>query len=313
MVGSSPSPPKAPDPAKTAAAQGAANVEAAIASGILGNVGQVGPTGTVAFEETGSRRVGEQDVPSFTQTTTLTPEGQEQFDRQQQLALTLTQAAQGQAQFLPTERFSLEGLPFAPGEQDFGEQRGAVEQAQFQRGLNLLQPGLEQRESALQENIAQRGIPLTGEDASRQLSRFEGDRAQALENLALASVLSGGQEQNRLFGLQQAQRGQALQERQLERAQPFNELAAFLQGSPAVAAPQAFAPVSAGVAPADVIGAQALSSQIAQQNFAAQQQAASSGLSSGLGLLGSIGGGLLGGPFGASLGGALFGAAGSAA
>lgn len=307
MGKSSPSPPPAPDPAATARAQGGINLEAAIASGILGNVGQVGPAGTVRFEETGGREVGDQFVPSFTQFTELTPGAQEQFDRQQALALQLTGAAEQQAQFLPTERFTLEGLPFAPGAEDFGEQRGAVEQAQFQRGLNLLNPQFQQRERQLQESIAQRGIPITGEDALTQLSRFEGDRNQALEQLALASVLSGGQEQNRLFGLQQATRGQALGERQLERSTPFNELAAFLQGSPAIAQPQAFGPVSAGVAPANFIDAQALSSKIAQQNFQTQQQGRSANLGSGLGLLGALGGGLLGGPFGAALGGKLFG------
>lgn len=294
MGKSSPTPPAAPDPAATASAQGAANVEAAIASGVLGNVGQVGPGGTVRFEETGSRTVGDQEVPSFTQFTELSPEGQEQFDLQQQLALFLTQAAQNQSQFLPTDRFSLEGLPFAPGAQDFGEQRGQIEQAQFQRGLNLLQPGQEQSRATLQENIAQRGIPLTGEDATRLTGNLERSQGQQLENLALASVLGGGAEQNRLFGLQQATRGQALQERQLERSTPFNELAAFLQGAPALQQPQAFGPVSAGVAPADFTGAQALSSQIAQQNFQTQQQAQQGGLGSVLGLFGTLGGGLLG-------------------
>jgi len=274
MGKSSPKAPPAPDPAETARAQGAANVEAAIASGILGNIGQVGPGGSVRFEETGQRVVGGREVPSFTQITELDPTGQETFERQQQLSLALTQAAQGQAGFLPTERFTLEGLPFAPGAEDFGEQRSQIEQAQFQRQLNLLNPQFAEQERALQENIAQRGLPISGEAATRELERFGTGRSQALESAALASVLAGGQEQNRLFGLQQAVRGQALGERQLERAQPFNELAAFLQGSPAISAPQAFSPVSAGVAPADVIGAQALSSQIAQQNFQAQQQAA---------------------------------------
>lgn len=289
MGKSSPRPPAAPDPAKTAAAQGAANVEAAIASGLLGNISQVGPGGEVRFTETGTRRVGGQDVPLFEQRTTLDPTGQETFDRQQQLANVLTQAAQQQAGFLPQDRFTLEGLPFAPGDQDFGQQRGDVEQAQFQRSLNLLNPQFEEQERALQENITQRGLPQSGEAATRELERFGRGRSQALEQAALASVLAGGQEQSRLFGLQQATRGQALGERQLERAQPFNELAAFLQGSPALAAPQAFAPVSAGVAPADVLGAQALSNQIAQQNFQTQQQGQQAGLSSGLGLLGTLG------------------------
>ena len=60
MGKSSPSPPPVPDPAATARAQGAANLEAAIASGILGNVAQTGPGGTVSFEETGGRQVGKE-------------------------------------------------------------------------------------------------------------------------------------------------------------------------------------------------------------------------------------------------------------
>ena len=152
-----------------------------------------------------------------------------------------------------------------------------------------MNPQFEQQQRGLEEQIAQRGIPTTGEDAERQLGRFETGRNQALESAALASVLAGGQEQNRLFGLQQATRGQALQERQLERSTPFNELSAFLQGAPSIGSPTQFQNAQLGVNAADFLGAQALSSQIAQQNFATQQQASSSGLSSGLGLLGSLG------------------------
>lgn len=61
MGKSSPSPPPAPDPVATANAQGAANVEAAVASGLLSNITRTGPEGQVRFEETGTRRVGEQD------------------------------------------------------------------------------------------------------------------------------------------------------------------------------------------------------------------------------------------------------------
>src|SRR5690606_8443568 len=68
------------------------------------------------------------------------------------------------------------------------------------------------------------GLPQTSRAFESEFGRFEDARNRALEEAALASVLAGGQEQSRLFGLDLAtQQAVAAQ-----RAQQLNEVLARL-------------------------------------------------------------------------------------
>ena len=91
MGNSAPTPPPAPDPFAIATAQTGSNVDTAIASQLLGQVNQITPFGTSTFNQTGATNVGGNIVPQFTQTQTLNPLAQEQFDLQGQLGIDLTQ------------------------------------------------------------------------------------------------------------------------------------------------------------------------------------------------------------------------------
>src|SRR5580704_13467462 len=85
-MGSSPSPPPAPDPVATANAQGAANINTAIAQSTLNDVNQVTPYGTIDYTKTGGywspgiNGMGGAFVPQFTATTKLSPGMQDLFN-----------------------------------------------------------------------------------------------------------------------------------------------------------------------------------------------------------------------------------------
>jgi len=84
-MGSAPSPPPAPDPAQTAIAQGAANIDTAEAEQVINNTNQVTPYGSINYNQTGGKFVptlggGQQYIPQYTATTSLSPGMQQLFD-----------------------------------------------------------------------------------------------------------------------------------------------------------------------------------------------------------------------------------------
>ncbi len=289
------SPPPAPDPAQLASAQGQANIDAIRESARINAIDEFTPYGSLTYER------DSRGVPT-SRTVALSPEQQRLLTSQTGLANTLAGLAQNQAGFIPQDRFSLAGLPEfassidfsgipqAPGIDDFSADAARVEQATYDRGLSLLQPELDRQRSSLEQSLADRGLPMTGEAYNTALDRFDTAQGETLSRLAQDAVLAGRGEQSRLFGLGQQARQQAISEqlsdaalgqsaRQqgisdalTERGQPFNELSAFLQGSPALQTPN-FAPTPQyQVAPPDVLGANQIALN-AQQNAYNQQQA----------------------------------------
>jgi hypothetical protein len=184
---------------------------------------------------------------------------------------------------------------------DFEQARGDVEQAFFDRTSSLLSPQFEQSEERLLQSLADRGIPRESEAGRTEIANFQRQRDDTFSRLADQSVLSGGQEQSRLFGLDQALTGfnnqldigTQLQDANLiqnNRATQFNELAALL-GLQQVAQPglgNFFSP-----SPTDVTGGFGLQNQA---NMANAQNASNQkgGVMGGLFDLGSAGIGLLG-------------------
>ncbi len=267
----SPSPPPAVDPAATAAAQASANVEAARETARLNQFNQVNPFGSLTF-------TGEIGEPGRTATTALNPQGQRTFDIQQALAEQLSGLATQRAGQISTDPFSLSGLPGAPQADDAARQR--IEAGLFAR----LNPQLERQEDQLRTRLANQGITQGSEAFGNAL----GDFSRGRNDLRLATIAQGGAEQSRQFGLETAARQNALQEALTQRALPQNELAALLQGSPAVGIPQFGQPGQIGVGAPDILGAQALQQQqqLAQFNAANQRQQAGLGGLFGLGAAG---------------------------
>ena len=275
--------PAAPDPAATAAAQGQANKEAVRESALVNQIGTEGPWGKTYF-------TGEVGAPDRTQVTELSGASQDVYNKQQQIAQTLSgygtdlagQVAQGPAQF------TLDGLPAAPWDTDRSDAIGAVEKATYDRGYNLLQPEFERSEDSLRTLLANQGVTEGSEAWTTEMDRLSDSQNRALTDLSLASVNAGRAEDSRLFGLGQSGRNQALGEQLTERTQPMNELAAILQGSPALGTPQGVNPGQYGVQPGDIQGATNMAYQGALANSQASQAARQSATNNLFGLGGTL-------------------------
>lgn len=289
------------------------------------------------------------DLAGWTRTTTLSPEMQRQFDLQNRLGQRLQGDALLKATQLPRNQFQIPGdlpemttgldtqglpqmvsgletgdLPSITG--DYQQSAGDVEQATYQRLQQLMNPGFQERQRALESQLAATGNPLGSESYQQELNRFQNQRQEADLAAALESVGAGRQEQSRLFDIASRARGQltgeqlanaglaqsarqqgvseqqinadlgrvarqqGISEEQLARNQNINELAALIQGSPAIQTPQGQQPAQYQVAPADVLGAQQQALQAAMANQ--QQQSAKKGGTTSL--LGNIGGALIG-------------------
>lgn len=260
--------PQAVDPIATAQAQAGANAEAARETARLNQFNQVNPFGSLTF----TGEIGENDR---TATTALNPQGQRTFDIQQALAEQLSGLATQRAGQIPTDQFSFDGLPGAPQADDQARQR--IEASL----LGRLEPQFQRREDAQRAQLANQGI-FQGSEA---FTNAQGDLDRARNDASLAVTQFGGTEQSRQFGLEQAARQNALQERLTGRALPQNELAALLQGSPAVGVPNFGQAGQIGIQSPDLLGAQALS----QQNQLAQFNQANSNQQAGLGGLFGLG------------------------
>ena len=258
--------PQAPQPVNAGqiiGAQSAANKDAVRESVKVNAIDEFSPYGSLTYERDA------EGLPT-SRTTQYSPGGQQVFDKQQQLANTLAGYANNQAGFIPQSQFSLEGLPQSPNVNDFSADRDKFERAYYDRSANLLRPEFEQQREEMNQSYADRGIPQGGEAYNRGFNRFDQGERDAYARLAQDAVQAGAGEQSRLFGLSTTGRNNAIQERLLERSQPFNELSAFLQGSPALQGPQFQNAPQYSVAPPDVTGAYGL--QQAGQNNAYNQQ-----------------------------------------
>lgn len=305
-----------------------------------------GGGGTSSYGQGGA--TSPEDLAGWTRTTTLSPELQRQFDLQNQLAENVQGQAVNRSQQLPTDQFQINsnlpgmvsgldtsGLPQAATSldtgqlpdinQDYSQDASQVEQATYDRLQQLMNPQYEQRQRALESQLAATGNPLGSEGYQTELDRFQRGRDEADLAAALESVGAGRAEQSRLFDIASRARGQltgeqlasaglaqqgrqqgiseqmtnadlarvarqqGISEDQLVRNQNINELAALIQGSPAIQTPTSAQPAQYQVAPSDYLGAQQLATQTQLQNAINQQQASSAKKGGTSGLIGTLG------------------------
>lgn len=102
------------------------------------------------------------------------------------------------------------GSAVRPG--DIPSYRGDVEQAFFDRQRALLDPVLSDQQRAMQQRLANRGLPESGEAYNRDTTRFLDARNRAFTDLARNAVLAGGSEASRQVGDMLAARGQGFGE-----------------------------------------------------------------------------------------------------
>lgn len=271
----SPSPPPAPDYVGAAQAQGASNVEAARATGMMNNPNVYNPYGSQTISWNG-------DIPTITQS--LSPSEANLLAKNYVSKSILSDAGQNLSKIVKgniSGGIDFSGLPNAPVSS--GQRREDVLNAMMSR-VNTDTAG--QRDAKNSELIAAGIRPGTAayQTAMTQIDRQYND---ARNN----ALLAAGQEATRDFGMDTQARQQAIAEMVTQRETPLNEMSALLSGT------QINNPFAGGLgyqAGANVQGApiaNAITSQgQAQQNIYNQQQAGNNAnLSAGAGLLGSLG------------------------
>jgi hypothetical protein len=136
--------------------------------------------------------------------------------------------------------------------------RSNIEQTLFNRQLGLLQPEFTQQREALEQNLADRGIPITSQGYNDAVNRLETQQGEQLSRLAQQATLAAGQESDRLVNQARSARAQEFGERAAagefglaRQGQGFSQAAANAQ--------------LANAARQDTIANQLLSNQIANQ------------------------------------------------
>lgn len=231
--------PDAPNPTKTAAAQGAADREAAVASSIVNNPNTVTPYGSQTYTQSGTEYVtdatGKQvPVPRYTMTNTLAPAQQQMLEQQNQLGIGVNDLALsqvGQLQNTLGSPVDFSGLPdwqYTSGA-NYDESRKRVEDAM----LGRLQSQYDNDRRALDSQLASQGVSVNSEAYMKGMDELN----RRMEDARVAAVLGGGQEQSRLAALEQSQlgfnnqtRGAQAQESLALRNQPINEVGALMSG-----------------------------------------------------------------------------------
>lgn len=222
--------PEAPDPMKTAAAQSGTNRDTAITESLLNQYNTVGPDGTTTFDQTGSTQLRDSltgkmySVPRFTQTKTLTPEGQQIFDTTQK-----TQGNLAQIGFDQSGRIGdLLGTNLKLGNEE-------TEARLWELGKGRLEPQWAKDDASLTTKLKNSGIR-------------EGSAAWNSEMERLSQAKNDSRNQLLLSG-----RAQANQELMTERNAPINEITALMSGSQ-VSQPGFTANPQTGVAGVDYAG-----------------------------------------------------------
>lgn len=167
-------------------------------------------------------------------------------------------------------RDNIAGMPDAPRAQD----RGTVAKSIFDRNLSMMMPGIEKSNSRLLTNLQARGIPIGGEAFNDAYGEQQRQTQDTMSRLAMDANIAGGQEQSRLFSLDQASRQGAISELVAAMGGGYNPPSSVPSGN------------AAGVNYSGLVG-QKYQADLAQHNSNQQSRAQTAGA------LGSLGGAML--------------------
>lgn len=200
--------PDPPDYAAAARAQGTANLDAAIATGILNRPNEINPFGSRTWDQTGAQQVGDRSVPIYTGTTALTPTGQMLFDKDLSLKTGMMDLGANTLQ----QTQSTLGRPFDPA-----QNRDAIVDAMYRRQTRLLDPRVAQGRERLDVDLINRGFSVGDKGYSTAMGNFDREAEAQYGDARDRALTSGAQ--------------QAIQEALISRQQPLTELNALRTGA----------------------------------------------------------------------------------
>lgn len=283
------SPPPAPDPTATANAQTASNIATANANADVNRVNQYGPDGSVTYSLAGMNYINGQPVPTWAQTTTLSPQEQELYNLSRQ-----GQGIYGQAAVDELGRASgTLSQPFNPSIMQPQTNFNNVRDQSIAAGLERIQPQLKMQREDLNSQLLNEGITQGSEAWNNAQRQFGNQVNDAYEQNILNAENLTGQAVNQQGSLIN-QQGATIQQQMGVRDLPLNEAASMLTGQQ-VSMPQFSAVPQTNVAPTDVIGATMGGYNAQMQGYNAQvaQNSAAMGGLYGLGGAAIMGGAIL--------------------
>ena len=210
-----PSAPKPPDYEKAEEAQGAANLEAAIATGQLNNPQVNSPYGTQTVTYDGT-------IPTVTQT--FSPEQQALYERQtsmKQMLADLGITGAGVLGDVIGGNIDFSQLPAGPGDSQ------ATREKVVNQIMGRANTQFAQREDDMRSQLVAQGIRPGTEAYDREMTRIDQARNDARQQ---AEIAAGG-EASRDFQLDAERRRTGLAELLAGRQTPLNEITALMSGS----------------------------------------------------------------------------------
>lgn len=207
-----PDAPAQPDYLGAAKAEAKGNVQAAIVNSLLNRPSQVNPYGSQIWEQTGTATIpGFGKIPTYTGTTTLSPEMQQLFDQQTQTKLGLG----NQAQSALATPLDFSGL---------GNYNQNVADAIYGRATAYMDPQWQQSEERERNRLLNAGFSVGNEGFTKAMQDFGQRKDLAYGDARDRAIIAGTD-----MGLRDRQ--QAIAELLTQRTQPLNELAALNSGA----------------------------------------------------------------------------------
>lgn len=233
---STPSPPAAPDPKETAAAQAQMNKETAIAQYGLAAANQITPQGTLTYKQIGSWPDG---TPRYEATTAYSPEEQNIYQTGTQTRQNLADIGSSQSAKIGQLLNTPYSLSNATADKISGIQK------------QFLDPQWQSQQKSMETQLINKGLRPGTAAYTKAMQDFSTNRQRAYDQSYLDAYKTG--ESSALT----------------ERNQPINEISALMSGSQ-VSQPGFTNTPTPGVAPTDYIGA--VGQSLNQQNIGYQAQ-----------------------------------------
>lgn len=199
--------PSAPDPAKTAAAQGQWNSFTAQQQQAMNMTNQNSPWGSLTYDQTGTQTIIDPNgkavqVPRYTANTTLTPEQQAIYDQTQGADLNLATIANEQSGKIG----ELLNNPFSFNNDDASNWA-------YDLASSRILPQQQKNQAALESQLVNSGIRRGTAAWDSEMARLTNANTDQLNQLALTG------------------RGQAFSEQLATRNQPLNEIIGLTSGT----------------------------------------------------------------------------------
>lgn len=228
MGKSTPSPPAAPDPNATGAAQTASNQATALYQWGLNNPNYNTPLGSLNYSINNS----DPNNPRTSANVTLSPEQQQLYDQQAQQSIGLSNlASQLQGRVGDTLNNPL------PTSADFNTMAQQASDAYYNQQKQYLDPQFQQQQDALAARNANMGITMGSEAGNKDELNFANQRQQAYSDARQSAILNGVNNAQQLFSLNAAARNQPLNEFNALRSQSQVQMPQFNGTQPTTVAP----------------------------------------------------------------------------